>query len=216
MNSGAVQPSPPQPHQRAQLNTHPSGRFCLYWCLGLSDETPLPPLHAMQALYASHLARDEGGHIAAFLDDAAVRVLQASVARMAGGQLAVRLANAAEFPAGCEYQVRLVVRLAVRLALRLAVRLAAGHRGVGVTGGGRLCSDARAGLGPSGPPLDPQDGEVGRPPHMCHGRAHKRHRAQQHRWPAGCLHGLVAAWAGWPLELAHDAGAGVHPTHQPA
>lgn len=53
-----------------------------------------------------HLAADESGAIAAFLDDATTRLLQVSVAKGgSGGQLQLRLANAADFPPGCSYQV---------------------------------------------------------------------------------------------------------------
>lgn len=59
----------------------------------------------LQAAYATHLAKDENGAIAAFLDDPGRRLLQVSVAKAAGGQLQLRLANSADFPQGCFYQV---------------------------------------------------------------------------------------------------------------
>lgn len=60
---------------------------------------------AAQAAYADYLAKDDSGAIAAFLDDPSTSLLQVSLAKSVG-QLQVRLANAAEFPKGCFYQVR--------------------------------------------------------------------------------------------------------------
>lgn len=66
-------------------------------------------LHGLlQDTYALYLARDDGGAIAAFLDDGRVSTLQASVARnAANGQMAVRLTNSTDFPVGCQYQIML-------------------------------------------------------------------------------------------------------------
>jgi hypothetical protein len=60
---------------------------------------------ALQAAYASYLARDDSGAIAVFLDDPAVSLLQISAARAASGALSVRLSNAPGFPASCFFQV---------------------------------------------------------------------------------------------------------------
>jgi hypothetical protein len=59
-----------------------------------------------QAAYADYLAKDDSGAIAAFLDDPSTSLLQVSLAKSGNGQLQVRLANAAEFPKACFYQVR--------------------------------------------------------------------------------------------------------------
>jgi len=70
-----------------------------------------PPLYnnaTLQDAYAAHLARDDSGAIASFLEDATVRVLAASVAQGRGGQLQVRLANSTDFPAGCQHQITLI------------------------------------------------------------------------------------------------------------
>jgi len=65
----------------------------------------MDPGDGLQAAYADYLAKDDSGAIAAFLDDPSTSLLQISLAKSGSGQLQVRLANSADFPKGCFYQV---------------------------------------------------------------------------------------------------------------
>lgn len=73
----------------------------------MANQLTQGPILVAQAAYAEYLAKDDSGAIAAFLDDPSTSLLQISLAKSGNGQLQVRLANAAEFPKGCFYQVRL-------------------------------------------------------------------------------------------------------------